>query len=184
MPRCADVAYEPKRLEAEPPPVLPTATLEAVGNALHLRGQPGGPIVYELGSEGRLDVAVTGTKDAWRRIEGHVDRVRFDGWVAATEIAPITNAAHGRLGGSHRSRPPSIRQGRIMQVVHETPLLMGLDAATARAVGVLEVGAKLDAVGTVAGETFDVRFYPALLVPPDGMRFFAQAADLLAADDL
>ena len=183
MAHCADVAYEPKRLEAEPPPVLASATFEAVGNTLHLRGQPDGAIVYELGSDGRVDVGVTGTKDAWRRVEGRVDHVRFDGWVLATDITPLTNGARGRLGGSHRSKPPSIRRGRLMQVVHETPLLMGPDAGTAHPIGVLEVGAKLD---TTAGadESLEVRFFPALMAPPDGMLFFARAADLLAEDDL
>ena len=80
--------------------------------------------------------------------------------------------------------PPNIRQGRLMQVVHETPLLMGPNASTARSVGVLEVGAKLDSLGLPGGETLEVRFYPALLTPPDGMLFFARATDLLAEDDL
>lgn len=183
MAHCADVAYEPKRLEAEPTPVLASATFEAVDNMLRLRAEPDGAIVYELGSEGRVDVGVTATKDAWRRVEGRVDHVRFDGWVVATDITPLTAGSRGRLGGSHRSKPPTIRRGRLMQVVHETPLLMGADAGTAHPIGVLEVGAKLDTTAAAA-ESLEVRFYPALLAPPDGMLFFARATDLLAEDDL
>ena len=71
-----------------------------------------------------------------------------------------------------------------MQVAQETPLLMGPDAATARPVGVLELGAKLDGEGGADDELLDVRFYPALLAPPDGMRFFAKRADLLAEEEV
>ena len=184
MARCADVAYEPKRLETEPATVLTSATFAAVGNTLRLRARPDGPIIYELGAEGELAVAVVGNKDAWRRVEGRMDRVRFDGWVPASELAPMTGEGHGRLGGSHYSRSSSPRRGRIMQVAQETPLLMGPDAATARPVGVLEVGAKLDGEGGADDELLDVRFYPALLAPPDGMRFFAKRADLLAEEEV
>jgi hypothetical protein len=184
MAHCADVAYEPKRLEVEATPVLTSATLESLGHRLHLRARPDGPVVYELAAEGQLTVGVVATKDAWRRVEGHLDRVRFDGWVLASELAPMTSEGHGRLGGSHRSKPPTMRGGRLMQVVRETPLLMGPDAATAQPVGILEVGAKLDVVGITRDGITDVRFYPALLVPPDGMLFFAKEADLLAQEEV
>ena len=98
------------------------------------------------------------------------------GWIPSNEAVPLNGGAAGRLGGSHITRPPTVHLGRSMMVAKETPLLLGHDADDARAIGVLEVQAKLDVIGN--GKRASIRFSPRVLAAPEGLTFFADDADL------
>jgi hypothetical protein len=105
-----------------------------------------------------------------------VEVLRFDGWVRDAEVEPLEGGGHGRLGGSHQTRPPTVRFGRPMMVGKETPLYLGKDEKTARQIGLLEVQARLDVVGS--GKRVLIRFVPPILSAPDDLNFYADEADL------
>ena len=175
---CDDLAYERDRIDPEISVVLPPATKQAVDGTVKLRPAPGGSVVYTItrSSGARLVLAVAEERDGWLRVLGAVDVLRFDGWIPSNEAVPLNGGAAGRLGGSHITRPPTVHFGRSMMVAKETPLLLGHDADDARAIGVLEVQAKLDVIGN--GKRASIRFSPRVLAAPEGLTFFADDADL------
>lgn len=175
---CDDLAYDRERIDPEISVVLPPATKQAVDATVKLRPAPGGSVVYTIARAGgaRLVLAVAEQRDGWLRVLGSVDVLRFDGWIPSNEAVPLNGGATGRLGGSHITHAPTFHLGRSMMVAKETPLLLGHTADDARAIGVLEVQAKLDVVGN--GKRAEIRFMPRAIEPPEGLFFYADDADL------
>ncbi len=177
--RCADVVWMRDRVEPEPGLVLAPATLQARGGAIDLSATPGGATVQRIVVRPRERFPLTelGRAPGSVRVAAYAGVLRFDGWVVEGQTEPLGPPGVGRLGGSHLTRPPVVRMGRAMVAAKETPLYLGKTATDAKPIGTLEVGAKLDVVGT--GGRAELRFAPRLLDAPEGLAFFADDADLV-----
>lgn len=178
---CGDVAYEIDRIDPEVTSTATGATMQAKLASIALRTVPSGPVVFTITQPKawRFPIATGERRDGFVRVWGTADVLRFDGWIAESEVEPLSGSGQGRLGGSHQTRPPTIRFGRPMMVAKETPLYLGKTAEDAKEIGVLEVQARLDVTGS--GKRVEVRFTPMILRPPDDFHYYADEADLGAS---
>lgn len=177
--QCADVAYE-SYVEAEVSVELPAATRQAADGRVALRAAPGAAVVFTIATnDSRIVLVADAPAGGWVHVRGALDVLRFDGWVAESETAALAGSGHGRLGGSHTTRAPTIRGGQPMSARIETALYLGKTPEDARAIGVLEIQARLDVMGR--GKRAEVRFSPMVLIAPEGMGFYVDEADLTPA---
>jgi hypothetical protein len=176
--KCTNVVWRRDAVPNDRGPLLAPATLQARFGAVELHASPGGPIVQRLAATtgARFPLTELAREASWVHVTAYLGVLRFDGWVAADQTEPLGPPGVGRLGGSHLTRPPIVHSGRAMIATKETMLYLGTSADDAKPIGVLEVGAKLDVVGS--GARAALNFAPRLLEPPEDRRFFADEADL------
>jgi hypothetical protein len=172
---CANVIYEPTV-----PGRVPTArttTMMSDAPSFRLFATPSsGRAFTTITPTGSVRLEVVERKDELVRVTADEGNIGFDAWVLASDIRESDGG--GRLGGSHRTRLPTIRVDGLKKgfVARDTPLYVGDEPAEVRGAFVEREAVVLynpSGAMSVGGQSIvPFEFEDRFIVPPEGGRLW------------